>query len=81
MFNYRRMDWVCKYGERTSQVTIGVTSHFHIIAEWKCGKCKSDMKALASFENLARNSPTTPTEWTDADHRLMKKAHISLEAA
>lgn len=79
MFNYRRLDWTCSCGTKSSQATIGTTSHFHIIAEWRCAHCKKDMKALASLEDLARNAPEPPFELLGSDYNFLRKAHISME--
>ena len=76
----------CNCGNIASGVRVGTTSHGHLLAQWQCGACATDVCALIDFEKLIAGIPPPPeppepadTGFTEEDRQFLRSGNVSLE--
>lgn len=83
MYKYKMMDFYCTKCSRVAEsLTVGTTSHDHLIVAWFCKGCRVNVTALVPLEamraSVAAIKIAAPV-WTDEDKKLMKEMHIGGE--
>lgn len=84
-YRFRIIDFVCiKCDVMPQEVKVGITSHKHLIVQWKCKKCHKDIQATLTQEELFADVPAlkqlSAPEYTEEDVSFLTAMKISLSS-